>query len=218
MTEPFDLSLVSANAVIAYCGDFFELPEDIFETINSFTALSIGWDYGRGGPVSDDVRGAAIKWAKYLEKQGFSNLDASPGNNNEIILASSTGDHYFELIVQEAGVSSLAYDYKRKQVFFHRGLSEDETKALLAEIEARIWSASDYFIQINTMRRSVNLIDLHFPTVTNFYQLWTGTAYKFQEPQLPITFESTIRNLKVSPGNLQSFGSLIPLPNSRPVT
>lgn len=216
MSVPLEFTF--ANAVIVYDADFFDMPEDIDETIDSFGVLPIGWDYGRGGPISNDVRTAARKWAKYLQNQGFDGIDASPGNDNEIIVASSNGDHYFELIVEAAGGTSLAYDYRRRQIYFRRDLTEDETKSLLAEIKRRICNASDYFIQISTMRRSVNLIDLHSPMEMSFFQLLTGTAYRLQETQSQITSENTIINLRVLPGNLLYSGSSIPLLNYHPGT
>src|ERR1700730_9048639 len=158
----YTLNYTTANATPVYTvSPGHQAGPAVYETIDSFSALPHGWDFGRGGPIPEETLSLARSWVDYLYLQGFSHIDAFPGGSGEVALGSSNGDHYFELIVEPNGTSlSLAYDHKRKQVFYASHLNAKEVVSRLAGIKGAIWSASESYTPINIMSGKESLLDL----------------------------------------------------------
>src|SRR5258708_2340605 len=96
---------------------------NVEQKIASFARLAKGWDYGRGGPIPEKTRTLAMWWNQFLRTQGAWDADAFAGSDGEIVLATSLGDHYLEIIIEADDTASVAYDLKHKQQFFRPHLS-----------------------------------------------------------------------------------------------
>lgn len=97
------------------------------DEIDSFGNLPVGWNYGRGGPIPERTLQIAHRWKDFLHSKGFADVEAFPGDA-EVCLAASDGDHYFEVIIESDETVSVAYDYKRKQVFYRLHMMEDQAR------------------------------------------------------------------------------------------
>src|SRR5271167_442557 len=135
--------------------------DPVSAAIASFGKLPTGWAYGRGGAIPEKTLQAAHKWYGRLRLEGFESIEAFPGDE-EVLLAVSDGDHYFELIVEADGSVSIAYDYKRKQVFYRPHMGEGQSLETISEIKGRKWSASGSYILVDTTKKNTSLRDLRF--------------------------------------------------------
>jgi hypothetical protein len=210
-----------------FIGDQQLAADVVVDEIESFASLPKGWDYGRGGPISAHVRAKALEWLSKLQSIGFVEIEAFPGDT-EIMLAASADNHYFELIVESDRSITISYDYMRKRVFYRSRMSDYEAWQTIIEIKMHTvteglrekqWSASEYFILVDTTKRSASSPDLHSVIPVNMtqdYLLWNGSASEPIRVPFAPTFENTIqRNSPTSLGNLQFFGDSIRIENYR---
>jgi hypothetical protein len=144
----------------------------VAQKLCSFANLPIGWDYGSGGPISIREISRALNWEKCLRAQGFLDTDAFPGGDGEVVVSASLGDHYVEVIVEPDNTTSVAYDFQRKQIFYRLNLSFSEAMQVITEVAGRIWNASDYYINVNTIRNRGSSLDPHLGILrtTDFFQ------------------------------------------------
>jgi hypothetical protein len=191
--------------------------DDVHRAIDSFATLPQGWDYGRGGPIPEKTLRIARRWADALRLMGFKDPEAYPGEQ-EVLLAVSDGDHYFEVIVEADDTITVVYSFQRKQVFYRPHRTEKEALQSVVEIRVRQWSASGYFIPVDTTRGSTGLRALHFATqtATELYHLSTGLVSSPQDIPWVNTFDTIMENTRVWSGILPSFGNLIQSRFSRP--
>lgn len=68
--------------------------------IRSFSELMTGWHFGEGGPISDEVIAVTLELSKYARGLDFSEIDAFPGANGEILLTIYHGTHVLELTIE----------------------------------------------------------------------------------------------------------------------
>jgi hypothetical protein len=209
----------TANALMSVLGRTISAVDPISSTIDSFGKLPTGWAYGRGGAIPERTLKLAHKWCATLRLQGYDNIEPFPGDE-EVLLAVSDGDHYFELIVEADGTVSIAYDYRRRQVFYRSHMTEEETLKTISEMKGRKWSASDFYIRVDTTRRSTNLHGslLETQALTEHYLLWIGTAFGRQGAPSPTISGTTTENTQLWFGSPQSFGNLIPTKSFPQVT
>jgi hypothetical protein len=208
----------SANVVVTIFGRTIAL-EDVNATINSFGKLPQGWAYGRGGPIPEKILQVGREWTSKLGLLGFQHVEAFPGDE-EVLLAVSDGDNYFELIFEPDDTISIAYDYKRKQVFYRSHMSEEQAQKALFEIVGRKWSASDYCILGGTMRKNTSLPDLHSAILgrTELYLSSTGTVSMAPANLLESILEPTTKNTQRWFGSHLSSGNSTPQPSSQRAT
>lgn len=177
--------------------------------ILSFRNLSIGWDYGTGGPVAWPVIQSALKWGDFLEGQGFSYTDAFPGSDGEIILAAGYLDHYVEVIVEsDAKTISVAYDFQRKQVFYQLRKSPEEAKQIVLGIGGKIWSASTLSIQENITQLKTSGLELLLRTTRVPYQSLDVNVSTTQAVQYASTYVNISEASQESLVNHPFFGNL----------
>jgi len=203
-------STVAANLTFTVSGVGIPADDDVHRTIDSFGILPKGWDYGRGGPIPEKTLQTARSWAVSLRLLGFVDLEPYPGEQ-EVLLAISDGDHYFEVIIEADDTITVTYSFKRKQVFYRPHRTEKEAWQSVFDIMVRKWSASGYFIPVDTTRGRAGLRALRFatPTATELYPLLTGLVSKPQDVPLVNTFDTIMESTRMWSGSLQSFGNLI---------
>jgi hypothetical protein len=209
----------SANLRVRIHGVTLDTAQDRHATINSFARLPRGWDFGRGGPIPERTLALARRWNTFLQGCGFNEIEAFPGEE-EVMLAVSDGDHYFEIIIENDHTISIAYDFERKQVFYRPRMSQQKALETLAEIMGRKWSASGFFTRVATMSGSTNLHGLRLgtPPKMDVYLSWTGIASDPPVCPLGHIFDSTIKDTLGWSGNLPSSGNLIPPQSFRRAT
>jgi hypothetical protein len=179
---------------------------EVERKISSFAALPNGWDYGRGGPISQAVLDSAFEWNRFFRQHGFSETDAFPGGDGEVVITAGYGDHDIELIVEPDGKISVAYDRGGKHQLYRADLASIEATWVVTNLMGQIWNASGYFIPINSTNVEKNLSSQHsvIQKKMGAYQLlgWnvlTSPDYQYAntlanfgaEPQEPEYLESS---------------------------
>lgn len=181
---------LTASAVYIYGGRLsLSSTED---KIDSFAYLRRGWDHGQGGPIAEKTRKIAKAWNEFLQFHEFWETDAFANGGGEILIAVRCGDHYFELIVEADHTISVAYDFKRRQVFFRSHMNVLRAQQTVLEIKGRIWSTFAYSTQTNTMWNRDNLLGslLRIPAVD--YQSLLGTAFRLPASPFAPIFENIL--------------------------
>lgn len=125
-------------------------PTETEKKISSFATLHNGWDYGRGGPISQVTLDAAFEWNRFLRAHGFLETDAFPGSDGEVVLAAGYGDHYLEIIIEPDGKISVAYDYQGKQELYRPNMTPPEATGVILQLVGQIWNISAYFTPISS--------------------------------------------------------------------
>jgi hypothetical protein len=96
--------------------------------IRSFSDLADGWHFGEGGPISEKVISVALALSKYARELNFSEIDAFPGVNGEILLTLYYGDYVLELTVESDLSINVVMEVGDEEVFDKEGLSILEAK------------------------------------------------------------------------------------------
>jgi hypothetical protein len=205
---------VAALSETFISGRHLTLTKNTEQTISSFAGLPPGWDYGSGGPIETSVIEAAIEWSRFFGLQGF-RTDAFPGGEGEISVSASIADHYLEVIVEADLTISVAYDYQRKQVFYHLRKTDKEARAIVNDIMGQmsvvgqIWNASISLILENITLQTIGGVDPLSRT--------TRVLYPSLDVTVSVPLEQRSANMSViisdTPAGLSAhhpfFGSLI---------
>ncbi len=150
--------------------------ESAVNKINSLALLPDGWDYGSGGPISDSVRISALEWNQFLNWSGFWSTDAFPGGDGEVVLATSFGPHYVEVIVEPDSSVSVAYDRYGKQVLYDLRLRSEKARSVIKSIVEQIWNASILSTQKNSTPRITGGQGRRLETIKGRYLLLNAIA------------------------------------------
>lgn len=194
---------------------FADAISQLDDKINSFARLPRGWDYGSGGPISDQIIQTAQAWKNLLVAQFVWDIDAFAGGDGEILIAASCGDHYVEVIIEPDNTISMGYDFKGKQIFYRPRVSSWEAFDQISVLWGSIWSAYDYFTQRNTIQRRVDLHDWHLETRPllagmGHYQSFFATVFDPSSAQSASMLDNTIKTSPALLGNPQFFGNSTP--------
>ena len=137
---------------------------EIERKISSFAALARGWDYGRGGPISQDVLDCAFEWNRFFRKRGFLETDAFPGGDGEVVIAAGCGVHDIEIIIEPDEKISIAYDCGGQHKLYQPNLAPIEATWVVTNLIGQICSASGFFTPINLTSAAKNLSSQHSVT------------------------------------------------------
>jgi hypothetical protein len=179
--------------------------------IVSFRDLPIGWDYGMGGPITEPVIQRALGFNSLLLLLGFSYTDAFPGGGGELVVAAGHGDHYIEVIVEPGGEQiSIAYDYKREQVFYRLRRSPDESYKTVLEVAGKRWSAYTSPIRESLTQQRTSGVEQPSKTIKVHYQLSDVSVSPSQITRSANTSVHILENTALLPASHPFFGSLKP--------
>lgn len=173
----------------------------------------MGWDYGAGGPLTEPVIRSALEWNRLLLANGFFYTDAFPNGGGELAIAAGYGDHYIEVIIEpDADTFSVAYDFKRKQIFYRLRRSREEAERIVLEIAGKLWSAYTLFILENTTQPIISGLELLLGTIRVHYRSSDVNALITQGLQSVNTSANILGNTVVFQANRPYFGSLKQIP------
>jgi len=176
---------------------------EVERKISSFAALLDGWDYGRGGPISQATLDSAFEWNRFFRQRGFLQTDAFPGGDREVVITAGFGDHDIELIVEPDGKISVAYDRAGQHELYRANLAPIEATWVVTNLMGQICSASGFFIPINSTNAAKNLSnqlsviqsqmgDYRLSAWNVFNNLkplsastWANSGVELQEPEYP---------------------------------
>jgi hypothetical protein len=131
----------------------------VFEKIQSFRNLKLGWRYGEGGPVNEKVTKAAIElYCKLLVNLNFSQsfkVNAMPNADGGITLSYGHNDNFIELVINpnlkidltlEKGIGA---DYDIMDEVY--GIDINDTEIILTYLY-KICNLLEPFILMTSMR------------------------------------------------------------------
>jgi hypothetical protein len=210
MLNPSTFLYQAANLGMYIAGRVITIGDDTDQTIRSFASLPVGWDYGSGGPIEADLINEALRWNAFLCGQGLK-TDAFPGGGGEIVISASYDDHYFEVILEPDATVSVAYDFQRKQAFYHPRKSPEEAQWIILDAighMGQIWSAFTSFTLGNTTPRTIGGLGLLSETIRSL-SLHLGANVLLPQGQQSVnTFVSISEPLPELPAHHPFFGNL----------
>jgi len=212
--KPLRASADSAGSTILIHGQWVSTVSPAESKIRSFADLPVGWRYGSGGPLSDNMIERALHWHDFIKACGLVDTDAFAGANGEILLAADWREHYLEAILEIDGTVSLAYDVSDIQQRYLPHLEDMKAQEAVKEIAGNIWNASDYFTRMIFTSARIDLPASHFE-IHPIMEVYQSSAQNALPPQAP-TFVPIQGNITpASRENLQYFGGLPKLPSLR---
>jgi hypothetical protein len=121
---------------------------DTATKILSFGQLPVGWHYGEGGPINRNIINTAIAlfWQFFWPR--FTDTDAFPGVDGEIMVTAYEGNHYVEVIVEADGTMSLTHEFEDEEMCALERRTPEEVSHKLAEVVGEIWNTSAFYTAI----------------------------------------------------------------------
>ena len=138
---------------------YFEIPklDDVIENkIRAFSQLPLGWYYGEGGPITDEVINVSLELFRYARELMFFEFEPFPGANGELLLSIYKGDYTLDLMVEPDLSITATLERGKEEVYDDEGLSVAEAKRRIHDLRKQIWMQSDSFTPGTTVP---NLVD-----------------------------------------------------------
>jgi hypothetical protein len=93
---------------------------------------------------------AALSWRRILSEVGFADIDAFPGQSEEILVSAIMDDFCFEVTVEPDLNLSVAFERGEELIFAGDNLSIEKAKEKLFEAGRMIWISSVGFTRFNS--------------------------------------------------------------------
>lgn len=126
-------------------------PNKTEKKLDSFRDLPVGWDYGRGGPISTQVIIQTKSLLNYMILLGLTVTEAFPGSSGEVMLAAYVDDHCIEIVLDENNQVSLTHEENDAELSSQSDMSARQARSALKKIAEEIWNTSDSFTPENTI-------------------------------------------------------------------
>lgn len=190
------------------------------QKIRSFASLPLGWHYGNGAPAPESLIRIARNYHNLFLTLGFSETDAFPGIDGEIMVTAYRGKNCIELTVGLDRDFVVTHECGGQEKFHEHGLSEVEATEALGVITANIEQE-----ECNTLYSFTSSITTH---VLNNSRIWplkrqmTGAALQLfwsrAVPQQAEQFAPIYANsTQVLEASRQYFGDFVPIKSMNPV-
>lgn len=180
--------------------------------IREFSALPRGWYYGMGTGPSHRTIQIALAYLSALMGYGFSETDAFPGGDGEIMVTAYSNNHCIEVTVDVDTTFTVSHQDGKENRFYEPGLSGIQACAELVRIVGIIrqeeCATSESFISSTTTIQSVASSQtwLWDQLMAEFPSFWSNAGYAQAETPVP-TYSDFIR---ISQDHHMRFGNLIP--------
>jgi len=167
------------------------VPMSAAEQIDSFGDLQPGWDYGSGSIVENSTITAAHVWNRLLTIIGFE-TSASPGSEGEISISGSRDQYHLEVIVEPDQSTSVAYDIRGNQEYYHLHRPTVEVLGSVLDVAGEIWSASTW-----STPRNMTLLGTSGPGSRSAIM---GGPFQYSPPNALMNLASQLANTYVGTG------------------
>ena len=105
--------------------------------IRSFSDLADGWHFGEGGSIPEEVIGVALALSRYARELKFSEIDAFPGVNGEILLTIYHRNNVLELTIEPDLSINAVMEVDDMEVSDKEGLSVVEAKEQINRLKEK---------------------------------------------------------------------------------
>jgi hypothetical protein len=180
--------------------------------IREFSALPRGWYYGMGTGPSPRTIHIALAYLSALMVYGFSETDAFPGGDGEIMITAYSNSHCIEVTVDVDTTFTVSHQDGKESRFYEPGLSGIQACAELARIVEIIrqeeCATSESFISSTTTMQSAasSRTWLWDQSMVEFPYFWSNVGYAQAEIPAPTYSDFT----RISQDHHTHFGNLIP--------
>ena len=110
--------------------------------IRALRNLERGWNYGKGGPISNDVIDIALSMDRYANMLGFEAADVVPGTHGSIGLYYYYGINTVQISIAGAKRISVYWDVCDETVDEAEDVDENLAKRWFWEKRQKIWNLS----------------------------------------------------------------------------
>ncbi len=110
--------------------------------ISALRNLERGWNYGKGGPISNDVIDIALSMDRYADMLGFETADVVPGTHDSIGLYYYYDINTIQISIAGATRISLYWDVRDETVDQAEDVDESFAKRWFWEKRQKIWNLS----------------------------------------------------------------------------
>lgn len=147
--------------------------------IQSFGQLSVGWHFGQGGPIGEEVIEISLLVYDHCVSLGLFSIDAFAGANGEILITLHRSEVFIEVIVQSPSQFILAEERDNEEVSRLEATSPKEVVQWLNRTAESIWNISAGFTQTTTIQKRSDSSPWHFEPapLTLQYRLSKGNAW-----------------------------------------
>jgi hypothetical protein len=118
-------------------------PKKTRDKIVGFAYLPVGWNFNRGVPAKETALKAALTLLDDLEKAGFHNTDAYPGNDGSVMVSAYVLPDYFDFDVKPSGLVTVVHAQGDEDLFYREGLSVEDAQRKIKEFASQQWHTSD---------------------------------------------------------------------------
>ena len=110
--------------------------------IRSFRELPQGWRYGEGVPFTQDALDRAVSLHRVALQLGFTDTDAFPGANGEIMLAIYAAQHCLEFTLEIDTSITYVHEQNDREVCYQEELTPQQAIARIEELKNELWMQS----------------------------------------------------------------------------
>lgn len=107
---------------------------NIEDKIQGFKKLPAGWHFGEGIAAHPVAVGHAIALAREAAKLGYTNIDAFPGSDGEVMVCAHFGRHRLDLTCETDGTVFFWHGDGREEPAYEEGMSLPSVAIKLSEI------------------------------------------------------------------------------------
>jgi hypothetical protein len=119
------------------------------DKIVGFAYLPVGWNFNKGVPAKETALKAALTLLDDLERAGFHNTDAYPGNDGSVMVSAYVLPDYFDFDVKPSGLVTVVHAQGDDDLFYREGLSVEDAQRKIKEFASQQWHTSDCLTSTN---------------------------------------------------------------------
>jgi hypothetical protein len=113
------------------------------DKIIGFAYLPVGWNFNKGVPAKEPALKTALTLLDELEKAGFHDTDAYPGDDGSVMVSAYALPDYFDFDVKPSGRITVAHARGDDDLSYQEGLSMEEAQRKIKEFAIQQWHTSD---------------------------------------------------------------------------
>lgn len=172
---------------------------DAIKNVKSFSVLPVGWHFGEGVPLDEDVKNRGLKLLSDAESFGFDKFDAFPGIDGELQITFHSNDYTAAFTMEINGTVGIVEDENGVILSDREGISDAESRDILWEMAYRTQITSESSIPYDGARRRndspVWRLDQH---QTQAYLLSILNAFSLKVAKSAVISKNTIRRWRAA--------------------
>jgi hypothetical protein len=121
-------------------------PNKTRDKLVGFAYLEAGWNFGRGVPAKEPALKTALTLLDDLNKAGFQETDAYPGDDGSVMVSAYALPDYCDFDVKPSGLITVVHAREDDELFYQERMSLEEAQRTIKEFALQQWRTSDCLI------------------------------------------------------------------------